>query len=163
MIGAMADNLTPDQRRRTMSRIARKNTKPELMLRRGLWAKGIRGYRIDAAVLPGRPDLAFGKAKVAVFVDGKFWHGHPSAYTPGRHGSYWDEKIERNMRRDRSVERELADMGWQVLRFWDFQVLRSLTDCVDEIGVALASRRRPPRVSPARAPVALELNSDGPG
>jgi DNA mismatch endonuclease (patch repair protein) len=66
--------------------------------------------------------LAFGPARLAVFVDGAFWHGHPSRYWEGRSGSYWDEKIARNQRRDRSVNAELDAMGWTVLRLWDFEV-----------------------------------------
>src|SRR5689334_12677307 len=83
------DNLTPEQRSRTMSRIRAKGTKPELILRRGLWRRGIRGYRLHRRDVPGNPDVAWITAKVAVFVDGAFWHGHPSAYTPGKSGPYW--------------------------------------------------------------------------
>jgi DNA mismatch endonuclease (patch repair protein) len=122
----VADNLTPEQRTRTMSRIKRRDTRPELLLRRALWARGARGYRIDDRRLPGRPDLAWTSRRVAVFVDGKFWHGHPSAYKPGKHGTYWDEKINRNVERDRAADQALASMGWTVLRFWDFEIRREL-------------------------------------
>ncbi|MHB1313816.1 MAG: very short patch repair endonuclease [Gemmatimonadaceae bacterium] len=137
----MADNLTPEQRSRAMSRIKRRDTRPELMLRRALWAAGARGYRIDDRRLPGRPDLAWTRRRVAVFVDGKFWHGHPSAYKPGQHGAYWDEKIRRNLERDRAADCALAAMGWTVLRLWDFDV------------------RRDPAGSTAKVMEALEVHS----
>ncbi|HET8607496.1 MAG TPA: very short patch repair endonuclease [Gaiellaceae bacterium] len=131
------DNLTPEQRSRAMSRIKRRDTRPEIMLRRALWAAGSRGYRIDDRRLPGRPDLAWTGGRVAVFVDGKFWHGHPSAYKPGRHGDYWDEKIRRNIERDRAADAALASMGWTVLRFWDFQVRRDLNGTTAKVIEAL--------------------------
>jgi DNA mismatch endonuclease (patch repair protein) len=133
----VADNLTRAQRSRTMSRIKRRDTEPELLLRRGLWAAGIRGYRIDDARLPGRPDLAWSRHRVAVFVDGKFWHGHPSAYKAGRHGAYWDEKIARNVERDRAADEALRTMGWTVLRLWDFEVRRNLSRSVAQVIEAL--------------------------
>ena len=98
---------------------------------------GLRGYRIDRSSLPGRPDLAWGPAKVAVFVDGAFWHGHPSAYTPGKSGLYWDEKITRNCRRDREADARLVDLGWTVIRLCHFEVRRDLNTCVQRIHVAL--------------------------
>lgn len=135
----MADNLTPEQRSRTMSRIKRRDTKPELLLRRAVWSAGFRGYRIDDGRLPGRPDLAWTRHRLAVFVDGKFWHGHPSAYRPGRHGAYWDEKVARNVERDRAADEELREMGWTVLRLWDFEVRRDLAGCVAQVASALSS------------------------
>lgn len=138
-MAAVADNLTPEQRSHTMSRIRRRDTKPELLLRRALWSAGFRGYRIDDGRLPGRPDLAWTRQRLAVFVDGKFWHGHPSAYTPGRHGSYWDEKIARNVARDRAADEELREMGWTVLRLWDFEVRRDLAGCVAQVAFVLSS------------------------
>lgn len=129
----MADNLTPEQRSRTMSRIRATSTKPELMLRRALWTAGARGYRLHRRDLPGRPDLAYGRARVAVFVDGAFWHGHPSAFTHGKSGEYWDTKIARNMARDTAANAALAELGWTVLRFWDFEVRNELDRCVARV------------------------------
>jgi len=120
-----------------MSRIRRRDTKPELLLRRALWSAGFRGYRIDDRRLPGRPDLAWTRQRLAVFVDGKFWHGHPSAYKPGRHGHYWDEKVARNVARDRAADDALREMGWTVVRLWDFEVRRDLAACVARIGATL--------------------------
>jgi DNA mismatch endonuclease (patch repair protein) len=107
-----------------MSRVHRRDTAPEMLLRRALWRRGVRGWRVDAAGLPGRPDLAFRRAHVAVFVDGGFWHGHPSRFRPGQSGAYWDDKIQRNRDRDHRANQELATQGWRVLRLWDFEVVR---------------------------------------
>jgi len=105
-----------------MARVKGKNTGPELKLRRALWAAGVRGWRCHRTTVPGKPDLAFGRSKVAVFVDGGFWHGHPSKYWPGRSGPYWDAKIARNQARDKRVDQQLQQMGWTVVRLWDFEV-----------------------------------------
>lgn len=124
----------------TMARIRRRDTKPELALRTALRARGLRGYRIDRKSLPGRPDVSFGRARVAVFVDGSFWHGHPTAYTPGKSGAYWDEKIAGNIARDRAADEALHAIGWKVLRFWDFEVRRELDACADHVVAAVTQR-----------------------
>ena len=139
----MADNLTPEQRSRTMARIRGRDTQPELLLRRALCRRAHRGYRLNVKRLPGRPDVAWIGRKVAVFVDGAFWHGHPSAYTPGKSGSYWDEKIARNIRRDRAADTALLEMGWTVIRLWDFEVRRDLDCCLERIEDALGRALRP--------------------
>ena len=133
----MTDNLTKEQRSYAMSRIGRRDTVPELMLRKAVWSAGLRGYRIDRKNLPGRPDLAWGVKRVAVFVDGAFWHGHPSAFRTGKSGGYWDEKITRNMERDRKADHLLTELGWAVLRFWDFEIKGDLEGCVKRIEAAL--------------------------
>jgi DNA mismatch endonuclease (patch repair protein) len=116
------DNLTPEQRRRTMQAVKGRDTSPELLLRRALWAAGMRGWRTHRPSLPGRPDIAFGGSRVAVFVDGGFWHGHPTRYWQGRTSDYWDTKIARNQARDRRVDEQLRELGWTSLRIWDFEV-----------------------------------------
>lgn len=83
---------------------------------------GLRGYRVDARGLPGRPDIAFSRARLAIFVDGAFWHGHRSRYRRGIAGPYWDDKIAGNRLRDRRANSELRRLGWNVLRVWDFEV-----------------------------------------
>lgn len=120
----MADTYAPEVRSRVMRRVRGQDTGPELTLRRALYRLGVRGWRCHRNNLPGKPDLAFGRARLAVFVDGAFWHGHPSKYWPGRTSPYWDRKIARNIERDRRVDRELAALGWRVLRLWDFEVER---------------------------------------
>lgn len=105
-----------------MAAVRSSNTGPELLLRRALYARGVRGWRCHYKRAPGRPDIAWPGRRVAVFVDGAFWHGHLSRYKPGRSGSYWDEKITANVARDRRVDRELEALGWRSLRLWDFDV-----------------------------------------
>jgi DNA mismatch endonuclease, patch repair protein len=106
-----------------MSSIRGANTGPERLLRSTLWRLGIRGWRCHWPGPGGRIDIAFTRWKIAVFVDGSFWHGHPSKWQPDRWQGYWDAKIKRNIARDREQERRLAAEGWAVLRFWDFEVV----------------------------------------
>jgi DNA mismatch endonuclease (patch repair protein) len=129
----VADTYSKEVRSRTMSRVKGRDTTPEIRLRRTLHAKGVRGWRCHRRTVPGTPDLAFGRAKVAVFVDGAFWHGHPSKYWPGRSSEYWDKKIARNQARDRRVNEELEAYGWRVLRLWDFEVEKDPEGCADRV------------------------------
>ena len=117
------DNLTPEQRRKAMRAVKRRDTQPELALRKALTHLGVRGYRVDRAGLPGRPDIAFGTDRLAVFVDGAFWHGRADRVREGR-SPYWDAKIERNRARDKRVDAELKEAGWSILRLWDDEVLK---------------------------------------
>lgn len=107
-----------------MSRIGGRNTTPEIQLRRALHAIGVRGWRLHARELPGKPDIIFRKAQIAVFVDGAFWHGHPSKYAPGRLPVWWEDKIKANRKRDRAANRLLKKMGWRVVRIWDLDLRR---------------------------------------
>jgi DNA mismatch endonuclease (patch repair protein) len=133
----MPDTVSPEARSRVMARVKGRNTGPEIALRKALFAAGVRGWRCNRADLPGKPDLSFGPARVAVFVDGAFWHGHPSKYWQGRSGPYWDNKIRRNQERDKRVTTELRDAGWKVVRLWDFEVERNLDDAVQKVKEAL--------------------------
>jgi len=134
----MPDTYSPEVRSRVMARVKGRDTQPELRLRRALWALGVRGWRCHRRNLPGSPDLAFGRARLAVFVDGGFWHGHPSKYWPGRTSPYWDAKIARNKARDASVNQELEDLGWRVLRLWDFEVNADPVRAAEQVRKALA-------------------------
>lgn len=120
-----------------MAAVRASDTGPELVLRRALRAAGLRGYRIHRKDLFGRPDIAWIGSRVAVFVDGAFWHGHPSAFTPGKSGSFWDRKIAANRERDRRVNARLEETGWRVLRFWDFEIETVLDACVRRVEEAL--------------------------
>jgi DNA mismatch endonuclease (patch repair protein) len=137
----MTDFLSKETRSRVMSRIRSKNTKPELTLRSELYARGMRGWRCHPKSVPGKPDLAFTKWRIAVFVDGRFWHGHPDFFTPGKSGAYWDAKIRRTQERDRLANEALSAEGWRVLRFWDFEVERELEQCAASVEEALAQAR----------------------
>jgi DNA mismatch endonuclease, patch repair protein len=115
------DVLTPRQRSHCMSRIRGKDTGPEVALRRALWAARLR-YRLHYSI-PGRPDIAFPGARVAVFVDGCFWHGCPlHSVKPKTNPEFWQRKIGMNMSRDHAVVQLLRAEGWSVLRFWEHEV-----------------------------------------
>jgi DNA mismatch endonuclease (patch repair protein) len=126
------DALTPELRSRLMSRVRTRDTKPEILLRRALWAAGMRGWRLHPKTVRGRPDLAWLGRRVAVFVDGAFWHGHPDHYW-GQSGKFWDEKIARNRARDSQINAELAESGWGVVRLWDFEVEREISPCIERV------------------------------
>ena len=131
---AMA-NLTPEQRHNIMSHIRSNNTSIEVLLRKALWHEGIR-YRINLKTLPGKPDIAITKHKIAIFCDGEFWHGKnwdqkKDAIKTNR--DYWVSKIERNIVRDNRNDKKLANMGWVVLHFWGDEINKRLADCVSEI------------------------------
>ena len=137
------DDLTPEQRRKNMQAIRSKDTRIELALRNALWHKGIR-YRKNYKELPGKPDIAITKYRIAVFCDSDFWHGYDWENRNQRIKSnreYWIPKIERNMQRDREVTAALEDSGWLVLRFWEFQIKKELDTCVDAVCQAVSERR----------------------
>ena len=137
MINA-GDNLTPSQRSKCMSHIRSKNTKIEVVLRRALWQAGYR-YRKNCDVLPGKPDIAIMKHKIAIFCDGEFFHGkgwfsgEREHVARGATGEYWTRKIERNMARDDEVDRQLNELGWTVLRFWGKEILKHPETCIKAI------------------------------
>jgi DNA mismatch endonuclease (patch repair protein) len=129
------DVLTPEQRHKCMSRIRSKNTSIEVLLRKALWREGIR-YRKSYDKLPGKPDIAITKYKIAVFCDGELWHGKDWENKKQRiktNRDYWIPKIERNMARDNENEKKLENMGWTVIRFWGMEIKKSIINCVAEI------------------------------
>lgn len=128
----MADHLSPAGRSRNMAAIRSKNTKPELLLRAQLRCRGAKGYRVHMR-LPGRPDVAFTRWKVAVFVDGAYWHGHPDHFNPATASEYWRSKIAGNQARDAKATSELRASGWRVLRFWDFEVLADVEGVAQQV------------------------------
>jgi DNA mismatch endonuclease, patch repair protein len=134
----MADNMTVAQRSRTMSRIRSRDTRPELVIRKLLHADGLR-YRTHVATLPGRPDLVFRKPKVAVFIDGDFWHGWRFPEWKDKLAPYWREKIERNMRRDTQNFRDLTRDGWIVIRLWEHEIEADASRCADRVVAAVRS------------------------
>ena len=116
--------------------IRSKDTKAELLLRKALWHKGLR-YRKNVKSLPGTPDIVFTKQKIAVFVDGDFWHARGHQDKPGEqvatNKDFWRKKLTDNVERDRFVNDALLEQGWLVLRFWESDVKKNLDKCVDEI------------------------------
>lgn len=123
----VTDVLTPEQRRLNMSRVRSRDTRPEMRLRRALHAAGMR-YRLRSS-LPGKPDIVFPRARVAVFVDGCFWHVCPlHATRPKSNKKWWAAKLDRNVERDREVDAALASAGWQVVRIWAHELASSRND-----------------------------------
>lgn len=116
----MVDVLTPEQRRLNMSRIKGKDTKPEMLIRRGLHARGLR-YRLHDRLLPGRPDLVFPKYHTAVFIHGCFWHAHGCVMSklPETRQDFWETKLAANAARDRKAIEALRAYGWRVLIIWE--------------------------------------------
>ncbi len=139
----MADDLTPEQRRKNMQAIRSKDTSIELRLRKALWERGIR-YRKNYKKLIGKPDIAITKYRIAVFCDSDYWHGYDWENRNQRIKSnreYWIPKIERNMARDQEVNEALERDGWTVLRFWEWQIKKQLDICVDEILAAVSAKQ----------------------
>lgn len=118
-----------------MQAIKNKDSKIELMLRKELWAKGLR-YRKNVKSVYGHPDIAFIGKKVAIFVDGEFWHGYDWENRKKdfkSHQGYWIPKIERNMQRDQEVTKKLQSEGWTVFRFWGKNIENNCAECADRI------------------------------
>ena len=124
-----------------------RDTAPELALRRLLHARGLR-YRVDVAPLPGlrrRADVVFTRARLAVFVDGCFWHRCPEHSTsPRSNADWWREKLDRNVRRDRDTDRALREAGWKVLRVWEHETAEV---AADQVQAAWSLRRAVPGLS----------------
>src|SRR5436309_14762498 len=116
----MADSISREQRSQLMSRVrARGNRSTEIRLIELMRANGICGWRRGSRI-PGRPDFVFPHARLAVFVDGDFWHGHPKRFRqPKDNAAFWSEKIAGNRLRDRLINRTLQENGWRVLRIWE--------------------------------------------
>ena len=133
----MADTLTPEQRRKNMQHIRSKDTEIELILRKALWDKGYR-YRKNYSKLPGRPDIALTKYKVAIFCDGEFFHGRDwEVLKPklenSNNSQFWINKISKNMKRDQETDRQLNYLGWTVIRFWGSEIKKHTEECIKVI------------------------------
>lgn len=120
----MADTVSPEKRAAIMRAVKAKNTKPELSVRKALFALGYR-YRLHVEDLPGKPDLVFPKHRAVLFVHGCFWHGHDcarGARAPKTNAAYWREKIARNKERDADHQSALAAAGWRVIVVWECEI-----------------------------------------
>ena len=118
-----------------MKKIKSNDTKPELFFKKKLWGRGFRFSR-KCSDLPGKPDIVLEKYKIAVFIDGEFWHGykwHEKKKTIKSNRQYWIPKIERNIARDKKNTRILRQQGWVVLRFWQKQIERQIDSCFNKI------------------------------
>lgn len=117
-----------------MAKVKSRDTNIELILRKLLWSAGYR-FRVNYKLF-GKPDIAFPKQKLAVFCDGDFWHGRNYRKEKKRYKKFWKEKIATNIKRDKTVNKKLEQMGWQVLRFWKTDILERPEDCIRKISDA---------------------------
>ncbi len=122
-----------------MSSNKAKNTKPELKLRKALYADGIRGYRLNWKKVPGKPDIAFPGRKIGIFINGCYWHRCPycELSLPKTNTDFWKKKFEKNIKRDKKKEKELLDLRWTVLVFWECKIKTNIKDCINKIKVNL--------------------------
>ena len=129
------DNLTKEQRRKNMQAIKSSGTKPEITLAKALFARNYR-YRKNNKKVFGKPDLTLKKIKLAIFIDGEFWHGkdwETRKHSLKTNQEYWIPKIERNIKRDQEVNAELLKQGWKILRFWSKEINKNLESCIIHI------------------------------
>ncbi len=137
----MADVLTKEQRRKNMQHIRANDTKIEVLLRKALWKKGYR-YRKNFKELPGKPDIALSKYRIAIFCDSEFFHGKDwevlkPRLAKGNNGEFWINKISKNRQHDDEVNKKLLFMGWTVIRFWGKDILHDTNACVHVIEEAI--------------------------
>ncbi len=140
----MSDDHTPEQRSYNMSRIRRKNTSPEMIVRQYLFSRGLR-YRIDDKRFPGRPDLVFPKYKTVVFINGCFWHHHDCKYFvwPKSNTEYWVPKIQRNVERDVFNQASIRNMGWNVIIVWECELKKdNRTNTLEKLYKIITSQDR---------------------
>ncbi|MCC7361007.1 MAG: DNA mismatch endonuclease Vsr [Anaerolineales bacterium] len=134
------DNITQEQRLKNMRNVKSTLTKPERLVMRALRTQHTY-FATYVSTLPGKPDIVFRRKRVVVFVDSDFWHGHPSRFRlPETNRDYWRAKIGGNRRRDRRVTRQLRQMGWKVLRVWEFDIEHNLDRVLRRITAALQDR-----------------------
>lgn len=136
------DNLTKEQRRKTMQSIRSKGTLPERLIMQELKRRKIyfAGY-VDSII--GKPDIVFRRKKIAVFIDSDFWHGHPKrCIMPKTNIDYWSSKITRNRQRDKEVNNALRKAGWVVIRLWAYDVKHRFDKCINTILAALEKENR---------------------
>jgi len=136
----MPDNLTPEQRKRAMSRVKQQDTDLEVTIRSGLHKLGYR-FRKNVRTLPGKPDVVFTKEKVAVFIDGDFWHGYRFPEWEHKVSDFWKIKINRNRARDQKNFRKLRRMGWVVIRLWQHEIRKEPAVCIQQIITAVGRSR----------------------
>jgi len=153
----MTDIVTPQKRSQMMSGIRGKNTKPEILIRKALFALGWR-YRLHDNSLPGKPDLVFRRLRAVIFVDGCFWHGHNCHLfrLPATRVEFWTEKIARNRIRDRDVRNSLQDLGWRHLTVRECAVRGRTRLPADEVITKIASL-----LESGEGPIEIEGRVDG--
>ena len=135
------DNHSKEQRHKNMAAIKNKDTKIEVILRKALYKKGYR-YRKNYKELPGKPDIAITKYKIAIFCDSEFFHGKDwkklkKQLIKSNNSDFWIDKISKNIQRDDDVNKQLNALGWTVLRFWGKDIKKHTDDCITAIEEAV--------------------------
>jgi len=133
------DIMSKKTRSALMAKIKDKGTKPERIIIEGLEAEGLK-FENHVRTLPGRPDVVFDNLKLAVFVDGDFWHGYRFPLWKHKMALKWQEKIEGNRKRDQRNFRKLRRMGWKVIRIWEHQVENDPTKCIRKILTVISNQ-----------------------
>ncbi|MEO6327490.1 MAG: very short patch repair endonuclease [Ginsengibacter sp.] len=120
---------------RIMSANKGKNTNPEILLRKGLWQKNVKGYRLHPKRIPGRPDIAFIHKKIAIFINGCFWHRCPHCKLPipNSNSEFWENKFQKNLERDKRKIRELKKLGWKTITVWECQMKKDSNKIVEKL------------------------------
>ena len=164
----MADKLSPSQRKCCMSRIRGKNTKPEILVRKGLHTRGFR-FRLHNKKLPGSPDIVLPKYGVVIMVNGCFWHGHKRcryATNPKTNVGFWETKIARNRHRDEVTNAHLEALGWHVITVWECELrgksilasrLDALAEEIREAGAAKSKLKELYKRNRAESKMALRV------
>ena len=130
----MADNVSKKVRSNVMRAIPSRGTRPEVLMRLGFVRSKFKGWRMHSVRLPGKPDFVFPTKKIAVFVDGCFWHGCPIHGTQAKaNAEFWHEKIEANKRRDMDTNRKLEENGWLVIRAWEHENPQEVAKRIDKV------------------------------
>lgn len=137
----MTDNLTAEQRSYCMSRVKNKDTDIERLVRSELHKRGFR-FRKNVRALPGSPDIVFSKIKLAVFIDGDFWHGYRFPDWEHKVSDFWKKKIRKNRERDQKNFRKLKKMGWHVLRIWQHELKKDQEKCIDKVIFYIANLKK---------------------
>jgi DNA mismatch endonuclease (patch repair protein) len=145
----MVDHLTPEQRFRAMSRVKLKDGPLEKIIRSELHRMGYR-FKKHVKALPGSPDAVFTKEKVAIFIDGDFWHGYRFPAWEHKLKDFWKQKISENRRRDQKNFRKLRRMGWRVIRVWQHEIKANPELCIIRIVEAVEYARKLNKTIPQR-------------
>lgn len=141
------DGRAPIPQKESTSRVMQankaRNTKPEVLLRKALWRAGLQGYRLHPKLLPGRPDISYGQVKLAVFINGCFWHRCPicDLPLPKSNTDFWKNKFDANIARDRKKIEALQKIGWQTLTLWECEICSDLIACLERVEQALLNKK----------------------
>ncbi|MEM1338694.1 MAG: very short patch repair endonuclease [Bacteroidota bacterium] len=139
----LRDGRAPIPQKESISKLMSANkdrgTKPEISLRRALWKNGIRGYRLNLKNLPGKPDLSFPSRKLAVFVNGCFWHRCPycKLSLPKSNTDFWENKFKKNVARDKRKINDLKMIGWDTIAIWECEIKSDMNTCLEKIRKAI--------------------------